>query len=65
MLLEKVDLIDGELHQECSLENSWKNREENWPLSFCPIVKKVSIPLIVSGNIDVTIWYAETQKKYV
>ena len=32
--LEKVEMIDGEIHQECSLEDSWKTRKESWPVHF-------------------------------
>ena len=34
MILEKVDLIDGDLHRECSLEESGKDRKESLPLIF-------------------------------
>ena len=27
-------MIDGQLHQECSLEQAWKSMIESWPASF-------------------------------
>ena len=31
---ERVELIDGDIHQECSLEDSWKARHESWPVDI-------------------------------
>ena len=33
-MLEKDDLTDGEIHQECSLEDGRETRHESWSVKF-------------------------------
>ena len=39
--LEKVELMDGEIHQECSLEDSRKSRHGSWPVDFFVLIENM------------------------
>ena len=50
MMIEKDDLINGEILRECSLSDTWKSVSESWPLEVCKKTIRRNCYILNHGN---------------